>query len=131
MGRNNDNLEQITTIPLDRIRELEPIGVDYINTDINFNEYFDDVIGITIPKGRSVERVRLRMSPKDYPYIISKPPHGSMTRNDKEFTITLQVIPNYELEALILSYGEGVEVLEPLWFREQIKERIANLLKRY
>lgn len=131
LGGNNEHLEQIVTIPLDRINEIEPIDVNYVDTEIDFDDYFDDVIGVTVPKGKVAERVRLRLSPKDYCYIVTKPPHGSMRVNDKEFIITLEVIPNYELEALILSYGEGVEVLEPLWLRERMRERVEKLLKHY
>lgn len=132
LGYNKEHLDPIVTIPLDRINQVEPIAlVDYIETEINFEEYFDDVIGVTVPKDKAVESVTLRVSPRDYPYIISKPLHGSMKRNDKEFIIKLQVIPNYELESLLLSCGEGIEVLEPLWLREKIKGRIESLLQHY
>ena len=45
--------------------------------------------------------------------------------------ITIEVYLNYELEQLILSFGENMEVLEPKWFREKIKMRIGKGLERY
>lgn len=131
LGYNDEYPEQVVTIPLDRINKITQINTPYIEKEIDFDEYFDDVIGVTIPKHKTVETIILRISPKDYPYITSKPPHGSMRMNDKEYIIKLELIPNYELEALILSYGDGVEVLEPKWFRDKIKGRIKALLSFY
>ena len=41
------------------------------------------------------------------------------------------VAANKELEAQIFSYGPQVEVLQPLWLRQQIEEKIAETLKNY
>ena len=36
--------------------------------------------------------------------------------------VAIDVIPNRELEPLVLSFGDDVEVLEPIEFREQIAD---------
>ena len=41
------------------------------------------------------------------------------------------VIPNRELESLIFSFGNDVEVLQPEVLRKQIAEKIANMHKLY
>lgn len=132
-GRNNRHTDEIVTIPLDRIVTIERSNLPYIeNKDINFDEYFDDVIGVTIPKGGNMERVVLRFSPECFPYVESKPLHGSMKIVDREKCIVeLRVIPNKEFEALLLSFGEHVEVVEPQSIRDAMKGRIENLFKKY
>jgi predicted DNA-binding transcriptional regulator YafY len=55
-----------------------------------------------------------------------------MRRIDNENRIvTIDVIPNKELESLILSYGDDVEVLEPVEFRELIANKIKGSFKKY
>ena len=48
-----------------------------------------------------------------------------------EFRISIQVIPNYELEEQILKHGERVEVIEPQWLKEDIKSRLLKALDHY
>ena len=43
----------------------------------------------------------------------------------------IEVIPNYELETLILSFGEKVEVLEPKELLTRIEDRIIEASKLY
>ena len=45
--------------------------------------------------------------------------------------IEISVIPNRELESLILSYGKDVQVLEPESFRHQIAEVVRESLLHY
>jgi len=46
-------------------------------------------------------------------------------------TIAFKVVPNYELQYIILSYGEGVEVLQPEPLRELIRERLVRCSGKY
>ncbi len=45
--------------------------------------------------------------------------------------ISLDLIPNYELESMILSYGEGMEVLHPKSLRDKIKKKIELISNNY
>jgi len=132
-GRNNEIQNKITNVPLDRIVSFKVVDVPYIeNTDIDFNEYFDDIIGVTFPKEGKITEITLQFDEKRYPYIASKPIHGSMRFVDPENRIVeISVIPNRELEALILSYGDQVKVLAPEWYKKQISEKIQNSAKQY
>ena len=122
----------MTNIPLDRIESIELSGVPYETTTIDFEEYFDDVIGVTIPKDQEPVNIQLKFSEDRYPYITSKPIHWSQKMIDGEHRIVeISVIPNKELFALLLSYGKDVEVLSPEYVREQIKEVISDALNNY
>ena len=82
----------------------------------------------------SIEKVVLKISNELFPYIATKPMHGSQKvkeRSESFVVIELELIPNYELESLILSYGEGVEILSPETLREKITNRIKLLSEKY
>ena len=128
----NDGYRNMTNIPLDRIESIELSGVPYETTTIDFEEYFDDVIGVTIPKDQEPVNIQLKFSEDRYPYITSKPIHWSQKMIDGEHRIVeISVIPNKELFALLLSYGKDVEVLSPEYVRVQIKEVISAALNNY
>lgn len=74
----------------------------------------------------------MQFSKNRYPYVESKPLHETMRIVDRENCIVaIDVIPNRELEALILSYGDDVEVLEPEDFRKQIANKIKAHYHKY
>jgi predicted DNA-binding transcriptional regulator YafY len=131
----NDDVVHLTNLALDRIEEIQEAQLDFIENDfVDFNEYFEDIIGVTRPKNVSPEKVLLHFTPNLAPYILTKPLHGSQKRiqeDENGLTVQLEVIPNYELEQLVLSYGEGVQVLQPPVLREQIKRRIEASWHNY
>ena len=132
LGLNNKD-GRISNIGLDRIKSLENSTITYIedNIIVNIDEYFSDVVGVTIPN-KEVVRVKLQFSEKRYPYIISKPLHESMRKVDNaNHIVSIDVIPNRELESLMLSFGDDVEVLEPIEFREQIANKIKSNYQKY
>lgn len=134
IGLNNDNQSQITNIALDRIKSLKQSSVSYIENTIieDLEEYFSDVVGVSIPSNKQVERIKLQFSKNRYPYIVSKPLHGSTRFIDNENRIiTIDVIPNNELMALLLSFGPDVEVLEPTHIREEFANIISDCYKKY
>ena len=133
IGHNADK-DRLSTIPFDRICKIECISsVSYKPYGgMDFEEYYADVIGVTIMHNNPVESVLLRFSQHRYPYVVTKPLHESQRCVDKEkHIIRIDVIPNRELEAMILSYGNDVEVLAPEHLREQIKIKIEDLAKIY
>ena len=123
--------DTIGNYALDRIVSFKKVDVPFCNnTQINFDTYFDDVIGVTVPKG-DIKTVVLRFSENRFPYIVSKPLHQSQEVNLEERTITIKVKPNKELDQLIFSFIPDVEVLSPQSLRDTIKEKIEENLKKY
>ena len=125
----------ITNMALDRIVSFSrPSNIAFIpNNDIDFSTRFKDVVGVTIPDEHpNVEEVILKFDPVRFPYIVSKPIHSSQKIvNEEEYTLSLHVRPNKELEAQIFSFGHQVEVLKPEWLRQQIAGKIAETYKKY
>lgn len=126
--------KSVSVLPLDRIQDVSPEKIRFIPDSFieNPDDYFYDVIGVTIPKNNDgLQKVVLRFSEKRYGFAITKPLHPSQQNNDKERTITLKVIPNNELTATILSFGKDVEVLAPDTLRQEIASIFEACGKNY
>lgn len=129
----NTEFGAITNFALDRIEAVSHMLGEYKPkpAGLDFDEYFDDIVGVTIPQGKKVEHIVMRVAPDRYPYIKNKPLHSSQHNYDKEFRVSIDVIPNNELIALLLSFGSQLEVLEPQNVREMMKEHVKTLNKFY
>ena len=129
---NNPEFDSLSNIPLDRIDNIEPIHIEYVpNTSIDFESYFDNVIGVTL-SSEPVQTVKLRFTAKRLQYVLTKPIHKTQKCSDPESGIvTLSLIPNKELESLLLSFGPDVEVLEPSNLRNQMKEKLWLSYEQY
>lgn len=129
----DERYQTLTNLALDRIEKIEELDMEYIETEIDFEEFFDDVIGVTVLSSEP-EKVKLKLSIESIDYIHTKPLHGSQKikeRNENFGIIELNVIPNYELESQLLSFGDNIEVVTPLSLRLRLKERINNLTNKY
>lgn len=127
----NEEKGYIYNVALDRIENIEQVNKDYIPTDIDFETYFDDVIGVSISPNKK-ETIRLKFSEHRFPYVMTKALHQSQRVVDVDNRIVeISVIPNNELEALILSFGKDVEVLSPSLYRQQIQNIIRESYEKY
>lgn len=118
---------------LDRIDDFEEVALPYKEPDIEFDDYFDDVVGVTVPEGDS-EDIILRVSKPRFEYIRTKPLHLTqriVEENDLFAVVSINVKVNKELEALILSFGSDMEVLEPKHLREQVATKIKAMIQKY
>ncbi|SIQ93050.1 helix-turn-helix transcriptional regulator [Maribacter ulvicola] len=131
-GRNPD-YKTLTNYPLDRINEIHEVDMSYVETEIDFEEYFEDVVGVTLNDGNP-EIIELKITKKLWPYIETKPLHGSQKKklSDNHYVyISIEVVPNFELEKLILSFGEEMIVISPNHFQESIKQRLLKNISFY
>lgn len=131
---SNGDHTNVSNYPLDRILSVKPAHVPFRETDIDFEEYFEDMIGVTKREGQKPEKVLLKFPKNEYPYVATKPLHGSQKKvaeDETSVTIELYVVVNYELEQNILSWGDYIEVLQPKDLRNRISERIANAACQY
>lgn len=136
----------ILNFALDRIDDIEPMpSVKYMESDEGLEERFYDIVGVTLPKDTDVEKILLWVSEAQYPYIETKPLHGSQRaikgsraeQLHKEYSfsdgyfIEISCIVNTELKQLIASFIDQVVVLTPTSLRNEMAERVEALLKRY
>lgn len=123
------------TYALDRILALsESKKALEVPKGFNAQEYFDDYFGIITEKNCKPETVRLKVDADHVKYVESLPLHRSQRAAEvtPEYTIfEYFLIPTFDFGQEILSRGPEVTVLEPEWFREEMKEDIAAMLKNY
>ena len=130
----NGDHTNLSNYPLDRILSVKLAHVPYREAHIDFDEYFEDVIGVTKREGQQSEKVLLRFSKDEYPYVATKPWHGSQKKvaeDESSVTIELDVVVNYELEQKILSWGDYVEVLQPYSLVHIIRHRLTTAVSIY
>jgi predicted DNA-binding transcriptional regulator YafY len=118
---------------LDRISEIriEP-GSKYIAPKVPAKDYFRNVIGVTKFKDTEPEKIVLKFSSQQAPYVLSKPLHPSqqvVETNDDYTIITLNVHTSPELEIILLGWHSEVEVLEPQALRKKIAEMHQKAVK--
>ena len=132
LGLNEELGIETWTLPLDRIHALKDAKIAYISTDLDWDYHFSEIIGVT-RYHKPIETVELLFNDKRGKYVETKPLHESQRNKwtDEGFLVTLKLIPNLELEQVILSYGEDVEVLNPKDLREKIEAKVKLLYNLY
>jgi predicted DNA-binding transcriptional regulator YafY len=122
------------TLALDRMTEIVSLDDEiYEDFKIDGDDYYRDVVGVTVSNSRA-ERIQFKIDHKNAPYVITKPFHPSQRIiEEKEdgviFNIFVQI--NFELERLILGFGDTIEVLKPLKLRNRMLKKLKTSLRNY
>lgn len=118
---------------LDRIEEFKEVAVPYKEADVEFSEYFDDVIGVTVPS-EDAEDIVIKVNAKRFNYIRTKPLHLSQRTLEETpgyAIVSINVKVNNELESLILSFGSDMEIISPKSLRDRISAKIQSMSEKY
>ena len=120
-------------LALDRITNIIEIQDVYIEDFTDWDYFFSEIIGVSKPYQTDEVEIQLLFSPKQSPYIKTKPIHETQKYYEHEsgLLVKIKVIPNFELEQLILSFGDGVKVVSPIHLKAKILSRIQNSLNQY
>jgi len=132
-GLNEENNMATWNLALDRIKSLEEIHVTYRQNETDWDFHFSSIYGVSKPFDQNEEEIHLLFSKRQAPYIITKPIHETQKHYELEdgLLVKIKVIPNFDLEQLILSFGERVKVLLPIHLKEKISARIELSLSQY
>lgn len=131
-------------LPLDRMKGVIAVeGVDYVDCDENFEERYEDIIGVTWLKEEKPTEVILAVKNTYARYVETKPIHGSQRKypTDKQTELHstypafegytfygLYLKPNRELYNAIYRNGEDVILVSPSDIRaSMIKELTATI----
>lgn len=136
IGRHEQEQASRWVLALDRIKEIEEENtIPYKESPVeNWKDYFEDLIGVTWPEGERPQEVKLVFTQEFAPYIQTKPLHPSQKAKqlpDGRLEVRIYVVLNYELENLILSFGQHVSVVSPEVLRDRIKNRLQQALLHY
>lgn len=122
----------IVNLGLDRIAAIEKADVPWKACTIDLEDYFYDVIGVTVPHDTETQTIRLRFAHHRLPYVLTKPLHPSQRQlRDAADVIEIRVKPNRELIQSILAFGNDVEVINPSFIREEIASNLRQALSQY
>jgi predicted DNA-binding transcriptional regulator YafY len=131
----NEQYQSLSNLAIDRIISIQEAKVNFIpNTEINFEDFFDDVVGVSVKPDASSEKLVIKISKGVWPYIESKPLHGSQklkSNTETNVQIELNVQINHELIALLFSYMEAIEIIEPEDLRQRFKTISETIYKKY
>lgn len=143
----------IVNLPLDRINEVRTLPLSYKEVSVQEvrdfkEEYFGDIVGVTRIEGDPIHLIlrfdfntgderRDNAAKRDYYYLLTKPfypyisfPSEDKIKKDGYADVEMNIIPNKELEGIMLRYADSARILSPEDFRERMMERITNILLR-
>ncbi len=128
--------ETIKTYGLDRITEIEITKKKFsYPADPNPKEKFQHSFGIIDSIDGSVpENVVLSFTPKQGKYVKTLPLHHSqeiLIDNPEELRIQLKVYIAFDFIKELLSYGDGVKVIEPAWLIDKVKDGHRKAWEQY
>jgi len=133
-----DDKMQLYNLALDRIVGITPAkGIAFRqNPDFDAEHFFDDVIGVSKSlKGSHPRRVKFWANREQSNYIKTKPLHPSQrliseNPDDGSCIFQIEVVINFEMYSVFMSYGAGVTILSPqvavTYMRNQLNQAAAN-----
>lgn len=130
------NLNRIRIYALDRIFDICKLDGETFTMPEDFypEDFFYNYYGIIAGTKRKPEKVKLKISAGQANYLRSLPLHDTqeeIEENEEYNIFTLRICPEYDFYQEILSNGEDIEVLEPLWFRKEIAGKINRMWNKY
>jgi len=128
--------QPITNLALDRIVSIDyDFNLPYIEEDFDAESYYKDIIGVTVNSGLQPRRIELWIDTSNAPYVITKPLHSSQRvikeNEDGSIIVHLYISPNYEMERLLLGFGDSIEILRPESLRNRMKKILQRAISRY
>jgi len=124
-----------TTLALDRMLGITiKDDIPYEDNEVQGDIYYKDVVGVTVSENVRAQKVTFKVDRKNAPYVSTKPFHASQReiKKTEDGTIfEIQVQHNFELERLILGFGDSIEVLKPNHLRKRIFHKLRIALSQY
>lgn len=129
-------LKPLCTLALDRIEEVQVLPKETFVAwqGVNFDRYFNDLIGVTKTEKDRANKVVLFVNKSNAPYVLTKPLHRSqvvLEEDENGMLIRIDVVLNFELEREILGFGESMKVVAPRILANRIKKRLERSAALY
>ena len=127
--------DKIRIYSLDRVLEAQ-LTDEPFKYPKNFSPevYFSGCFGVIRNDGIEVETVKLKANVNQANYLRSLPLHPSQEETERHADhsiFTLQVRPTFDFQQELLWNGDALEVLEPLWLREEIADVVKRMGEMY
>jgi predicted DNA-binding transcriptional regulator YafY len=135
VGKKEKNAP-ILTLALDRIQTIKlDLKTDYLHEAFDGDAYYKNTFGVTVLSEIHLKEIVLKIDRYNAPYVLTKPFHHSQELLEKlpngSIIIKIQLHINFELERLILGFGNAIEVLQPKVLRDRIQWKLEQALRSY
>lgn len=126
--------KNVMTYALERMTEvvvLDETGVKPVNFDPDL--FFKHAVGITSSEDEP-SKILFKTDNVSAKYILSQPFHSSqqiIKEGKNKTTFQLNILISEEFIRSVLSYGGGIEIIEPNELREEIMTRVSEMMKHY
>lgn len=130
------NETKIITLALDRIMGIDyDFSAVYRPSSIDADTYYSNTIGVTVLTEAQLATVVFKVDRSNAPYVKTKPFHHSqkIVKRHKDGSITFEIYVhlNFELERLLLGFGETLEVLAPSPLRRKLRGKFKKAVAVY
>lgn len=135
VGMGNKN-KGVVNLALDRIISIDyDFTTSYTDFEFDADTFYKDVVGVTVNQGERASNIKLWVDRYNAPYVITKPMHHSQLiekeNEDGSIEINIKVKINFELERLILGFGEAIKVIQPERLRKRIAKKLVKAVSYY
>lgn len=127
----------LLNLALDRIVSVEPSEVPFCeNPDFDPEHFFDDVVGVSKNINSKPSRIVFWANNMQSKYIKTKPIHASQkviqeNKEDGSCVFSIEVVINYEMYSVFMSYGPGVQILYPRNARNYLRDKMKHAVDMY
>lgn len=127
--------DKLRIYALDRLQKCEPTGENFkLPANFDAEAYFHDCYGIINVKDIVAQDVVIRVADYQANYLRALPLHHSQTETETNLThstFRFHLKPTFDFRQELLSLGDYVEVLQPEWFRQEVKQLVGNVVGIY
>lgn len=128
--------DKVMIYGVDRIQELTKLPDETFRMPEDFSPeaFFYGCYGAIADDGTELEKVELQVSAGQANYFRSLPLHKTQEetfRSDDYSIFQYELRPTFDFQQEILAHGSDVEVLIPVWFRQQVADRVAEMNNKY
>lgn len=127
--------DKIRIYALDRVLEVNLLEEAFkYPKKFNPENYFRECFGIIHDDECPLETVKLKVSSNQANYLRSLPMHHSQEEIEchEDYSVfTLRLRPTFDFQQELLWNGDAVEVLEPLWLRKDIADKVKQMWNHY
>jgi predicted DNA-binding transcriptional regulator YafY len=128
--------QPITNLALDRIISIDyDFNIPYLEENFDAELFYKNVIGVTVNSGLQPKKIELWVDATNAPYVLTKPLHHTQRlikeNDDKSIIVHLFISPNYEMERMLLGFGDGIEIIKPENLRNRVKAILQKAISRY